>query len=539
MRFVSLFAGVGGFDLGFEQAGMTCVGQVEIDKNARKILEKQFPNVPKWDDVQTAKEWADEQQLVGRVDLVCGGFPCQDLSVAGKRAGLAGARSGLFYDAVDFATHVKAKWIVLENVPGLLSSNRGADFLAVISNLRNAGFHYVEWRVFNSQFYGVPQRRRRIFIVASTTNPSRFPIFVERESSEWDSSPGNEEGKNSSRETSVSVGEDRILGSDIIGTLAARDYKGVGNQYVAENKLIVEPDVYRMQAFGQYTEDDTASALKARDYKDATDLVIATPIQDAREIDKKQNGLGIGDEGDPMFTLDRVSQPGVVLYDGTRVGDFRTHEGVAPTVISRYGTGGNNVPILEQDVIAVDIYNGTLSDINQTLRVGSGSIDQTGGVIIGLDGEHNGSEDSIGTLKAQGDPARVAIIEDSDPISFHPTQSPISGNVSPALGTTTRGMGVFVKASRATSSETPETWREDEVSPTLNTFDNGGEARATVIPIQNSVVRRLTPIECERLQGFPDDWTAGQADSHRYKQMGNAVTVNVVKAVGDFIMKAQ
>ncbi len=430
MRFVSLFAGVGGFDLGFEQAGMTCVGQVEIDKNARKILEKQFPNVPKWDDVQTAKEWADEQQLVGRVDLVCGGFPCQDLSVAGKRAGLGGARSGLFYDAVNFATHVKAKWIVLENVPGLLSSNRGADFLAVISNLRNAGFHYVEWRVFNSQFYGVPQRRRRIFIVASTTNPSRFPIFVEREGGEWDSSPSNEEGKNSSRETSVSSGEDRILGSDIIGTLAARDYKGVGSQYVAENKLIVEPDVYRMQAFGQYTEDDTASALKARDYKDSTDLV---------------------------------------LYDGTRVGDFRTHEGVAPTVISRYGTGENNVPILEQtnEPLAYDEFNDTVSDIHHILRAGT---KQSTGVIV-----------------------------PDDPISFHPTQSPISGNVSPSLGTTTRGMGV----------------------------------------LNISIVRRLTPIECERLQGFPDDWTAGQADSHRYKQMGNAVTVNVVKAIGDFIMKAQ
>lgn len=88
MRFVSLFAGVGGFDLGLEASGHTCVGQVEIDKNARKILERHWPNVPKHDDVTTAKEWANEIGLRGNVDLVVGGFPCQDLSVAGKRAWL-------------------------------------------------------------------------------------------------------------------------------------------------------------------------------------------------------------------------------------------------------------------------------------------------------------------------------------------------------------------------------------------------------------------------------------------------------------------
>ena len=133
MKFVSLFAGVGGFDLGLTRSGHECVGQVEIDKHARAVLDLQFPDVPKHNDVTTAIEWADEIGLTGNIDLVCGGFPCQDLSVAGKRAGLAGARSGLFYDALRFATHTKAKTILLENVPGLLSSNQGRDFGTVIS----------------------------------------------------------------------------------------------------------------------------------------------------------------------------------------------------------------------------------------------------------------------------------------------------------------------------------------------------------------------------------------------------------------------
>ena len=183
MKFVSLFAGVGGFDLGLTRSGHECVGQVEIDKHARAVLDLQFPNVPKHNDVTTAIEWADEIGLTGNIDLVCGGFPCQDLSIAGKRAGLAGARSGLFYDALRFATHTKAKTILLENVPGLLSSNQGRDFGAVLFALAESGYSNIEWRVLDSQFFGVAQRRRRIFIVASVgTEPFR-QILAECESS--------------------------------------------------------------------------------------------------------------------------------------------------------------------------------------------------------------------------------------------------------------------------------------------------------------------------------------------------------------------
>ena len=192
MRFVSLFAGVGGFDLGLTRSGHQCVGQVEIDKHARSVLDLQFPEIPKHNDVTTAIDWADEIGLTGNIDLVCGGFPCQDLSVAGKRAGLAGARSGLFYDALRFATHTKAKTILLENVPGLLSSNQGRDFGVLITALAESGYSNIEWRVLDSQFFGVPQRRRRIFIVASVgTEPFR-QILAQCESSHRDSGTINQ-----------------------------------------------------------------------------------------------------------------------------------------------------------------------------------------------------------------------------------------------------------------------------------------------------------------------------------------------------------
>lgn len=195
MRFVSLFAGVGGFDLGFERAGWTCVGQVEIDKHCQTVLKRHWPDVPLHDDVTTAKEWADECGLVGRVDLVCGGFPCQDVSVAGKRAGLAGQRTGLFWDALAFATHVEAGWLVLENVPGLLSSNSGRDFGTVITAMADAGYRHIEWRVLDSQFHGVAQRRRRLFVVGSVGRVSGRAVLVEPEGLRGDSAAGQSAGQ--------------------------------------------------------------------------------------------------------------------------------------------------------------------------------------------------------------------------------------------------------------------------------------------------------------------------------------------------------
>ena len=219
MRFVSLFAGVGGFDLGLEASGHTCVGQVEIDKHARKILERHWPNVPKHDDVTTAKEWANEIGLRGNVDLVVGGFPCQDLSVAGKRAGLAGERSGLFHDALAFAKSVEAKTIILENVPGLLSSNQGRDFGTVLTELADAGYSNIEWRVLDSQFFGVAQRRRRVFIVASVGTEPFKQILAEREGSAGNPSQSESQGQ----DTAGAV-TDRTGASSRVGNFELYDF---------------------------------------------------------------------------------------------------------------------------------------------------------------------------------------------------------------------------------------------------------------------------------------------------------------------------
>jgi DNA (cytosine-5)-methyltransferase 1 len=163
MTFLSLFAGVGGFDLGLERAGMHCAGQVEINPTARRILARRFPEVPRHDDVRTTIGWWQAEPRPG-VDLVCAGFPCQDLSTAGRRAGLAGERSGLFFDLARTVGALHPRWVLLENVPGLLSSNRGRDFGTVLDTLAELGYG-LAWRVLDSRFFGVPQRRRRVFVV--------------------------------------------------------------------------------------------------------------------------------------------------------------------------------------------------------------------------------------------------------------------------------------------------------------------------------------------------------------------------------------
>lgn len=157
MKFGSLFAGIGGFDLGFERAGMTCAWQVEKEPSCHTVLRARFPGAKLFDDVRTVN-----REVLEPVDVICGGFPCQDLSVAGKRAGLEGARSGLFYEMARIIGELEPAFVVWENVPGLLSSARGADFAAVLVALDGLGYSGA-WSVLDARYFGVAQRRRRVF----------------------------------------------------------------------------------------------------------------------------------------------------------------------------------------------------------------------------------------------------------------------------------------------------------------------------------------------------------------------------------------
>ena len=159
--FGSLFAGIGGFDLGFERAGMTCKWQVEIDDHANRVLEKHWPDVRRHGDIKTFPPGDPDDW---RVDCICGGFPCQDISYAGAGAGLAGERSGLFFDAMRVVRELEPRVVVLENVAALLT--RGLD--DVLGSLASLGFD-AEWHCVPAAAFGAPHIRDRVFIIGHRT----------------------------------------------------------------------------------------------------------------------------------------------------------------------------------------------------------------------------------------------------------------------------------------------------------------------------------------------------------------------------------
>jgi DNA (cytosine-5)-methyltransferase 1 len=389
---VSLFAGIGGFDLAMERAGINVVATVEWDKHAQGVLARRFPNSKLYGDITGV---TGEQLISAGFDpangIITGGFPCQDLSVAGRRAGLTGSRSGLFWEICRLLDETKAQSFILENVPGLLSSNEGRDMGTVIRALEERGYS-IAWRVLDAQHFGVAQRRRRVFIVGHLGNEWRTPaeILAIAESSARYSEQSNTKRKETSGIVGDGIADDSRAGNFELYDFPKESISPTLNARRAHDTMTYQ-EVARMQGFGDYQIDEIAGALKARDYKDATDLVIEPKI----------------------FYANRQ--------------DLRIQGDVINTLAARMGTGGGNTPM-----------------------------------------------------------------------AFHMTQTPVSGEISPTIGSSPGGMGM----------------------------------------INRSVVRRLTPVECERLQGFPDQWTEGQADSHRYKQLGNAVAVPVVQWIIERFIQA-
>ena len=206
LRVLSLFSGVGGFDQGLEQAGMKTVFQCEIDPHCQQTLQYHWPDVPKWDDVSTLTG-EHILNVVDGVDVVAWGSPCQDLSVAGKRKGLEGERSGLFHQGIRIIKELRElsngkypTWSIWENVVGALSSNTGSDFGQVLYEMDEAGACFSEWAVLDAQYFGVPQRRRRVFVIScfdpSTAERSGQEILCLGESSGGNSSASKKQGEN-------------------------------------------------------------------------------------------------------------------------------------------------------------------------------------------------------------------------------------------------------------------------------------------------------------------------------------------------------
>jgi DNA (cytosine-5)-methyltransferase 1 len=506
MKVLSLFSGVGGFDLGLENAGMETVFQCEWDKHATKILERHWPHIPRWDDVSTLTgEYILRHAPV--IDVVAWGSPCQDLSVAGKRAGLQGARSGLFHEGVRIIKELRSltngkypRISIWENVAGALSSGAGADFGQVLTEMDEAGACFSEWRMLDAQYFGVPQRRRRVFLVSvfdpATAARCPDPLLPVREGVQWHPQTSNTTRQTVAGETRGSLASGRDIANTIpaelyhkstvvnqdvnnghlvvddynkvVGTLAASDWKFPQQQQVNEGKIVL---TYTKGKRPQSADDDEtwdenrpAPTLNAFDQGDTRATTVVVGIQGnviGRQPHNGPAGKGHTDEGDPMFTLTST--------------DIHA---VATLVTMREGKpGGGKGPLISEDK-SLSLSTGN----EQTLFTPIG-FSHTQGLSA------QPSEAAWPTLRTEGNGMAVAYDEYNDTLG---------GEVHHAL--------------------------------------RAGTKQSTGV-MTTMAVRRLTPLECERLMGWPDDWTAGQSDTHRYKQCGNGVASPVAQWIGEQLME--
>ena len=528
MRFGSLFSGIGGFDLGFERAGMTCAWQCEINRDAQTVLKRHWPEVKQYGDIRALKampkmqtgktidrvspsaewpngaalmvqgmfqrirqdnqetqlqqgsekamatinevqpnartvsgsdhqaEWAmcnlpktDEapihrslsqdrecpgyslppmQRQTGNnrgsgisaecscllepVDVITAGFPCQDLSVAGKRAGLEGQRSGLFFEAIRIVQEMREAtdglyptFLVLENVPGLLSSNRGRDFAVVIREMAESGALDIGWSILDAQWFGVAQRRRRVFIVADFRGQRAGEILSIPYGGKGHPAPSREKGKVTPCLPASGAGTSRtgnerteaeLLIPEVAGTLGGGSGRRGWCNDLDQNGAFVP------EAFGGGNSEsiDVATTLSTKNCRQdfESETFIAHTLS-ARH-DSGEDGTG---RGTPIIPFDTTQITSKANRSNPKPGDPCPH------------------------VATVQVVN--------TLRANAGA------------------------PKHQADESKL-------------------------------------------------------------------------VCSQSMAVRRLTPTECERLMAFPDGWTDAHSDSARYRMLGNAVVINVAEWIG-------
>ena len=283
LEVASFFAGIGGFDLGLERAGMKVAFQCEINKFCQKILKKHWPNVPLYFDI----EKVDPADIPKNAQVWCGGFPCQDLSLAnqGKRKGLEGERSGLFYRYAELIAAHKPRWVIVENVPGLLNSHQGKDFQILLKRLDELGYG-VSWRVFDAKYFGTPQRRRRVYVVASLGNLRSAQVLFESGPLEITHRSGlgkkeavTPEDGEGNKESNLYVIQHASIGRKASAGPQAKGYRNDGESYTLDSRGSSDAVCKTSSAFRVRNTAGISSGLDGNRYRAVGNAVCVHIIQ--------------------------------------------------------------------------------------------------------------------------------------------------------------------------------------------------------------------------------------------------------------------
>jgi DNA (cytosine-5)-methyltransferase 1 len=417
MNYLSVCSGIEAATVAWHHMGWKPVGFSEIEKFPSQVLAHHYQQVTNFGDMTKYKEW----NINDSVGLLVGGTPCQSFSVAGLRKGLSDPRGNLALTYVGILDHFRPKWFVWENVPGVLSSGEGRDFAAFLTALGIIGYGW-SYRVLDAQYFGVAQRRRRVFVVGHLGDwrPPAEVLF-ESESLRRDTPKGRKKGETPTSHVANSV-----------GTLCARDYKGLSSDDLQSGKAIIEV----------YENHPSDSRVK------------------------------------PM-------------------GD------ICQTVTSTWGSGGGNIPFVQN--IAYEWHN-------QDSRIKPIQVAATLNCNAG--GREGHLVQSIGFTQCDA-------VRD------------VGQNISPTLRAE---MGDNQVSVACIGGQHPNAAIGENISPTLTNAMGAGGGHVPIIG--NMAVRRLTPVECERLQGFPDNYTNIREkcpDGARYKALGNSMAVPVMRWIGERI----
>ena len=558
MTLGSLFDGIGGFTLAAVHCGGVPVWASEIEPFPMRVTKLRFPDMIHVGDITKL-----DGAKLPPVDVICGGSPCQDLSVAGLRKGLAGERSGLFMDQVRIVKEMRAederrgvsddfirpRYLVWENVPGAFSSANGEDFRAVIEeivHIKDSTCHVprpdtgrwesagaailgdqfsLAWRVLDAQYWGVAQRRRRIFLVADFGGLTAPKILFEQERLLRDPAEGQGQGKGvttAAGNSSADSGGSRVAEEKQVDIFAFHinqreetiNLNGISGALMATTNMQMQTFVAEgMRKFESAEKKEECLCLNDQGGERMDVSVDITATLRAGMSGHPPLVMGIqqgsaGTEEIPDPALTEEAETGgnnqQILFENHGIDARYTgpHE-VAPTMSARYGTGGNNVPLV--------------SDMPESYCIAGNIIDRE----VQNGGNGLGCQPDISYTLTSADRHAVFSRQRSDEF----LQNRVTATQS-------------ARQHKDATDLVCEPYQN--TVGTIGYTDHKGINNQYVsedkcIVENRKLIRRLTPLECERLQGFPDHWTdiPGASDSARYKALGNSVAIPCV----DFVLR--